>query len=200
MQEGKLLGHIVSREGIKIEPKMVEAIDKINIPRNRKEIRAILGKIFFLRRFIPNFAKIVKLITDMLKKDSEFKWATEAKASFERIKKMIGEASVLASPDYMKEILIFSFTSEHTIAVVLLQKNDEGFEQPISFFSKILRDAELKYDIMEKHAYTMVKALKYFRTYVLHSKIISYVPTNVVKDILVQPNSDGNRGRWLAKI
>jgi hypothetical protein len=74
MQEGKLLGHIVSREGIKIDLKRVEAIDTINIPRNRKEIQSFLGKIIFLRRFIPNFAEIVKLITDMLKKDSEVKW------------------------------------------------------------------------------------------------------------------------------
>jgi hypothetical protein len=136
----------------------------------------------------------------MLKKDREVKWTTKAKASFERIKKVIGEAPVLASSDYVKEFLIFSFASEHTIAVVLLQKNDEGFEQPIAFFSKSLKDVELKYDILEKQSYTMVKALKYFRTYVLHSKIIAYVPTNTVKDILVQPDSDGKSGQWLAKI
>jgi hypothetical protein len=194
MQEGKLLGHIVSREGIKIDPKRVEAIDTINIPRNRKEIQSFLGKIFFLRRFIPNFAEIVKLITDMLKKDNEVKWKTKAKESFERIKKVIGEAPVLASPDYMKEFLIFSFASEHTITTMLLQKNDEGFEKPIEFFSKSLRDAELKYDILEKQAYAMVKSLKAFRTYVLHSKIIAYVPTSSVKDILVQPDSDRRRG------
>jgi hypothetical protein len=46
----------------------------------------------------------------------------------------------------------------------------------------------------------MVKALKAFRTYVLHSKIIAYVPTISVKDILVQPDSDGRRGQWLAKV
>jgi ribonuclease HI len=200
MQEGKLLGHIVSRDGIKIDPKRVEAIDTINIPRNVKEIQSFLGKIIFLRRFIPNFAEIVKLITDMLKKNSAVKWMAEAKASFARIKKVISEAPVLASPDYLKEFLIFSFASEHTIAAVLLQKNEEGFEQPIAFFSKSLRDAELKYDIMEKQAYAMVKVLKYFRTYVLHSKVIAYVPTCAVKDILVQPDSDGKRGRWLAKI
>jgi hypothetical protein len=153
-----------------------------------------------LRRFIPNFAEIIKMITDMLKKDNEVKWTAEAKASFERVKKSIGEAPVLASPDYTKEFLIFSFASEHTVAAVLLQKNEEGFEQPIAFFSKSLRDAELRYDILEKQAYTMVKALKAFRTYVLHSKIIAYVPTNAIKDILVQPDSDGRRGRWLAKI
>ena len=53
---------------------------------------------------------------------------------------------------------------------------------------------------MEKQAYTMVKALKAFKTYVLHSKVIAYVPTSSVKDILVQSDTDGKRGRWLAKI
>jgi hypothetical protein len=200
MQEGKLLGHIVSRDGIKIDPKRVEAIDTINIPRNVKEIRSFLGKINFLRRFIPNFVEIVKLIIDMLKKNNEVKWTAEAKESFARIKKVISEAPILASLDYLKDFLIFSFTSEHTLSVVLLQKNEEGFEQPIAFFRKILRDAELRYDIMEKKVYSTVKVLKDFRTYVLHSKVIAYVPTSYVKDILVQFNSDGKRGRWLAKI
>jgi hypothetical protein len=153
-----------------------------------------------LRRFIPNFAEIIKLITDMLKKDNEVKWTTKAKSSFQRVKKSIGEAPVLVSPDYSKDFLIFSFSSEYTIAAVLLQKNDEGFEQPIFFFSKSLRDAELKYDILEKQAYSMVKALKDFQTYVLHSRIIAYVPTSTVKDILIHPDSDGRRGKWLEKI
>jgi hypothetical protein len=73
MLDGKLLCHIVSRDGIKIDPSRVEAIDIINIPRNVKEIQSFLGKIIFLRRFIPNFTKIVKLITDMLKKKNEVK-------------------------------------------------------------------------------------------------------------------------------
>ena len=59
MQEGKLLGHIVSRDGIKIDPKRVEAIDTIAIPRNVKEIQSFLGKINFLRRFIPNFVEML---------------------------------------------------------------------------------------------------------------------------------------------
>ena len=153
-----------------------------------------------MRRFIPNFTEIVKLIRDMLRKNNEVKWMAEAKASFAHIKKVISEAPVLASADYLKDFLIFSFSSEHTLAAVLLQKNEEGFKQPIAFFSKSLRDAELKYNIMEKQAYAMVKALKAFRTYVFHSKVIAYVPTSVVKDILVQADSDGKRGRWLAKI
>jgi predicted phosphatase len=83
MQESKLLGHIVSKDRIKINPKRIEVIDTINIPRNVKEIQSFLGKINFLRRFIPNFAEIMKLITDMLKKNNETKWTSEAKVSFQ---------------------------------------------------------------------------------------------------------------------
>jgi hypothetical protein len=82
----------------------------------------------------------------------------------------------------------------------LLQKNAEGLEQPISFFSRALRDAKVKYDIMEKHAYALVKALKAFRIYVLHSKVIAYVPSTSVKDILIQPDIDGRRSKWIAQL
>ena len=53
---------------------------------------------------------------------------------------------------------------------------------------------------MEKQAYALVKALKAFRIYVLHSKITAYVPSAAVKDILIQPDIDGRRGKWIAKI
>jgi hypothetical protein len=68
MQEGKLLGHIVSKEGVNIDPQRVEAIKVIILPRNKKEIQSFLGKINFLRRFIPNFVEVVKDLTDMLKR------------------------------------------------------------------------------------------------------------------------------------
>jgi len=67
---------------------------------------------------------------------------------------------MLVSPDFSKDFMTFSFASEHTIAGVLLQKNEEGNEQPIAFYSKTLRDAPLKYNIMEKQAYVLIKALK----------------------------------------
>ena len=59
-----------------------------------------------------------------------------------------------------------------------------GQEQPIAFFTKTLRDAPLKYNIMEKQDFALIKALQYFRVYILHSHIIAFVPHAVVKDIL----------------
>ena len=70
----------------------------------------------------------------------------------------------------------------------------------MAFFSKTLRDSELRYDIMEKQAYALIKSLKSFRFYILHSKIISYVPSTTIKDVLTQSNADGRRVKWIAKL
>ena len=69
LQEGKLLGHIISKEGIKIDSKRIEAILQITHPRNIKELQSFIGKINFLRRFIPNLAKLLRNITNKLKKE-----------------------------------------------------------------------------------------------------------------------------------
>jgi hypothetical protein len=82
---------------------------------------------------------------------------------------------------------------------VLLQKNEENQEHPIAFFSKALRDVELRYSSLEKQAYALVKALKSFRDYILHSNILAYVPTSAIKYILTQPDSEGRRGKWIVQ-
>ena len=75
---------------------------------------------------------------------------------------------MLISHDFEKDFQIYSFASEHTIAGVLLQKNEEGFENPIAFCSKTLRDAPLSYNIMENQAFALIMALKDFRVYIIH--------------------------------
>ena len=90
----------------------------------------------------------------------------EIKRSFKEIKDAIARSPILASLDYNKEFQIFSFASENTIAGVLLQKNDEGQEQPISFMSRALQNSELNYTTMEKQAYALVKSLKHFRIFI----------------------------------
>jgi hypothetical protein len=84
--------------------------------------------------------------------------------------------------------------------MVLLQKNSEGHEQPIAFFSKSLRDVAFNYNIMEKQAFALVKAIKDFIVYILHSHIIAYVPNVMVRDILTQDNPYGRIGKWIVVI
>ena len=116
----------------------------------KKRHSILLGKINFVRRFIPNFSELVKHIIVMLKKDAEIKWDDQEIKSFEDIKKAIMEAPTLISTNYTKGFYTFSFASYDTVEAVLLQKNDEGLDHPIAFFSKTLRDAKLKYDPIEK--------------------------------------------------
>jgi hypothetical protein len=75
----------------------------------------------------------MKPIYKLLKKDVKFERKEESKRAFECIKNAICEAPVLVSPDYNKDFQIFSFASEDNIAGVLLQKNDQGHEQPIAY-------------------------------------------------------------------
>jgi hypothetical protein len=85
-----------------------------------------------LGRFIPNFVEVVKNLTDIFKNDNEVKWSPEVRYSFDQINKALGEALMLASPDYSKEFLIFSFACDNIIIVVLLQRNEEKQYQPIA--------------------------------------------------------------------
>ena len=89
LNSGKLIGHIISIYGIKIDPNRVNAIQKVDLPRSRKEIQSFLGRVNFVMRFILNFVEIVKDITKMLKKGEDIKWTTEEKHSFEEIKKAL---------------------------------------------------------------------------------------------------------------
>src|ERR1700733_4974472 len=200
LEEGKLLGHIISKDGIIIDPERIQAILQIPYPRNTKELQGFLEKINFLRRFIPNLAELIRLLSNMIKKDAKVRWSLEAKQAFESIKTALTQTPVLTSPQFDRDFIIFSFASEHTIAAVFLQNDDQGNEKPIAFFSRALRDAPLKYQIMEKQAYALVKAIKDFRIYILYSHIISYVPSPIVKDILTQENLEGRRGKWIANI
>jgi hypothetical protein len=146
------LGHIISKDGVKLDPERVEAIGKVALPISNKALLSFLGQTNFVHRFIPNYAEIVKPIYKLLKKDVKFEWNDESKKAFQDIKTAISEAPVLISPDYSKDFQIFSFASEDTIAGVLLQKNDQGHEQPIAYMSRALQNAELKYPMFEnKH-------------------------------------------------
>jgi len=142
----------------------------------------------FLRIFVPNIVKHLREITNMLKKYSVVKWIEEAMKAFNLVKYALSIALVLISPDYTQDFILFSFASKHTMAAVLMQKRDQ-VENPIVFFSRTIRDAALNYNIIEKQALTLFKALKDFRVYILHSHILAYVPNAAIKDVLVQTDS-----------
>jgi hypothetical protein len=166
IDEGKLLGHVASPGGVSIDPKRVQSIKYVRPPVNKKALQSFLGKINFIRRFVPNFDERIKPLSALVKKDVAFRWGNEADRSFEDIKNAISQAPVLISPNFSRDYIIFSFASQDTIAGVLMQKDADNFEHPVAFMRKVLRDSELNYTITEKQAYTLVKSLQHFRNYV----------------------------------
>lgn len=177
----------------------MEAIQKIDLPQSKKEIQPFNGKINFLCRFVPNLTEHLREITNMLKKDSAVRWIEEAVKSFNLVKLSLSSTLVLISSGYTQDFILFSFASDHTMAVVLMQKRDQ-LKKPIAFFNRTIRDVALKYNIIEKQALALVKALKYFQIYIFHSHILAYVPNVAVKDVLAQTNPEGRRAKWIATL
>ena len=151
-----------------------------------KSLQSFLGKTIFLRRFVPNYIEVANPIQSLLKKDVTFLWKEDGKNDFQEIKGVISKAPGFVNLNYSKDLMIFYFSSEYTIVGVLLQKNKDGHEQPIAIMSRVLKNYELNYPTMEKQASALVKSLTHFRTYVDYSKIISFVPHYVVKNILTK--------------
>lgn len=81
MEEGKMLGHIISKYGIRIDLSRIEAEQQIDFPCNKKEVQAFNGRMIFLRRFITNLEKHLRELTNMLKKENDVKWSENARKS-----------------------------------------------------------------------------------------------------------------------
>jgi len=105
---GKLIGHIVSYFGICIDPERVIVVQNLPILTSKKEIQSFMGKINFVRRFIPNFANMVKYIHNLMKKDQVFNWTPNTEKTFVDIKNSIVSSHVLEKPDFSRDFIIYN--------------------------------------------------------------------------------------------
>ena len=119
------------------------------------QIQKLQGKEKFLRRFIPNYAKLAKGYTRLLKKEVPFFWDQFAQASFDALKDSLMKASLMYAPDYQRDFNLYLAATYMTIAIVLVQEVD-GIEHPIYYLSKNLNDTERKYSYVEKLALEFV--------------------------------------------
>ena len=103
----------------------------------------------------------------MVKQSVQFKWNEVEKNAFSKIKTTVAHAPSLKSPYFDKDFILYTFTSDDSLAAVLTQKEDGGDEFPISFMSTGLQGAELNYSAIDKKSYAVFKAVKQFRPYIL---------------------------------
>jgi hypothetical protein len=107
--QGKLLGHIVCKEGIYIDPEIFKAINELKPPSSEKGVQSFFSKINYVQRFVPDYSSIVKPINLLLKMDQRFEWIVDTQEAFNNIKRENTIALVIfkgtSSSIYWKQLL-----------------------------------------------------------------------------------------------
>ena len=140
------LGYIVSRDGITASPEKVEAVRRYPVPRNAKDVRSFLGLASFYRRLVHKFAEIAKPLTELLRRDVQFKWEGRQQAAIEKLKEILCSDQVLAYRDLNSQFILTTDASKFGITAILSQVQN-GVERPISYASRQLNKAELNYGV-----------------------------------------------------
>ncbi len=98
LESDAFLGHVISKDGILVDPKKVEAIVNWERPKDVREIRSFLGLAGYYRRFIEGFSKLSLPMTRLTRKGATFEWTTECEDSFQELKRRLTTAPVLTLP------------------------------------------------------------------------------------------------------
>lgn len=210
--EVEFLGFIVSKNGLKPNPKKIESIQNYPEPRNLKELRAFLGLSGYYRRFVKNYAKIAKPLTRYLKgenghrqisknesKNFNITLDNEGKKAFKLLKEILSSEDVLAFPDFNKPFLLTTDASNKAIGAVLSQNFHDG-ERPITFISKTLSSTEENYATNEKEMLAIVWALHTLRNFIYGHKVVIYTDHQPLTFTISPKNNNAKLKRWKAFI
>ncbi|XP_073039013.1 uncharacterized protein [Primulina eburnea] len=196
VQEGIVLGHKVSENGIEVDKAKVEVIKNLPPPSSIKGVRSFLGHAGFYRRFIKDFSKIAKPLSSLLMKDVEFNFDSTCLQAFEVLKKSLVTAPVLTAPDWELPFEVMCDASDTAVGAVLGQRKNKVFHT-IYYASKTLNDAQLNYATTEKELLAIVFAFEKFHSYLVLSKVIVYTDHSTLKYLLAKKDAKPRLIRWI---
>jgi hypothetical protein len=195
LEEIQFLGHVLCAKGIVVDPSKVKDILEWNSPTTVHQVRSFLGLARYYRRFIPNFSKIVKPITGLLKNDTKFDWSSKCNEAFEQLKVLLTTAPVLAQLDIEKPFDVYCDASGSGLGCVLMQ---EG--RVIAYASRQLCRHEEHYPTHDLDLAAVVHALKIWRHYLLGNTCHLYTDHKSLKHIFTQSELNMRQRRWLELI
>ncbi|GJP34764.1 hypothetical protein CLOM_g19193 [Closterium sp. NIES-68] len=187
LEKVQFLGHLVSAQGVRVDPKKIEVVHTWKTPENVKELQQFLGFVNYYKRFVPQYAKIATLLTNLLKKNTPYKWEPKHHEAMEQLKRALKSAHVLILPGPERDYVIEADVSDQAVGAVLIQDQGNGL-QPIAYLSQKLYRAELNYRIHDKDALAIIIAFKTWRCYLEGRQTTVYTDHCSLKYLKIQPN------------
>jgi hypothetical protein len=195
----KFVGHLVgSNERAPLLEK-VRAILDIPEPQTKKMLRSFLGTCNYYRCYIPHFSNIAFPLTELTKTavKTKIRFDETQKEAFETLKKKLGEATALYSPDTTKPMLLHTDSSDYAIGAVLSQQTaDMSAIYPIAFSSAKLTQTQRNYSVIERESYAVIHALNKFDHLIHNTDIVLYVDHNPLTYITQCAPSSPKLMRW----
>ncbi|KAI3750191.1 hypothetical protein L2E82_20820 [Cichorium intybus] len=186
------LGHVVSKEGIHVDPSKIKAIESWEAPRTPTEIRQFLGLAGYYRRFIQNFSKIAKPLTTLTQKGVTFKWGDKQDAVFQTLKKALCSAPILSLPEGTEDFVVYCDASNQGLGCVLMQRG-----KVIAYASRQLKTHEVNYTTHDLELGAVVFALKIWRHYLYDTECTVYTDHKSLQHILNQKELNMRQRRWM---
>jgi len=169
------LGHVISKEGITVDPQKIEAVVDWERPTNVHEIRSFLGLVGYYRRFVEGFSKLSGPLT-ALTKNARFEWTDECERSFQELKQRLVTAPILTLPSRSGGFVIYSDASRRGLGCVLMQNGKVA-----AYASRQLKNHELNYPTHDLEFAAVVFALKIWRHYLYGDKCEIYTDHKSLK-------------------
>ena len=195
-KEVVFLGHIVGVNGIRPNPKLIDAVKKWVEPTTVKQVQQFLGLCNYYRRFVYQFSEIASPLTKLTEKKADFHWDQECRVAFDGLKEALCEAPVLAYPRSSGLFIVDTDASNTGVGGVLSQLQDDE-EKVIWYASKKLSRAQRQYCVTRRELLAAVIFLQEFRHYILGQEFILRTDHNSLRWIFTFKSPQGQLSRWL---
>ena len=192
----QFLGHVVGSGQVRPISAKVEAVVNFPTPTNRKELMRFLGMAGYYRRFCQNFSDIVAPLTNLLRKDVKFIWSSDCEAAFNQAKALLSTSPVLMAPDFNQPFTLMVDASDVGAGAVLTQRDIDGLNRPVSYFSKKYSRNQRNYSTVEKETLALILALQHFDVYVSGAQITVFTDHNPLTFLNKMKNKNQRLTRW----